>query len=274
MVERRHDLSIVADRGDAPVTVSPNGSRGGRRVGERRSRVERATAAPTGRDRHRRRVLHRCSGARARTRPRPRPRSAPRSRSSAASATTITAGCAGRSRGAAGSTARDLAVAAEATGVALITVDARGENAIAVAPGANRCTSASSARCGHRDPTTSCCARARSRSRRSPRRCEAARHVGDVRDRRSGTGRAPCFAGAILTPNEHECEQLGGVDALARNRTRRHRDARTCRDSTSIGRARPSCDGLASRSTPSTRPVPGDAFNGSAGVGARERLRP
>ena len=92
-----------------------------------------------GRDRHRRRVRAGARAARARTRPPPRPRSAPRSHF---------VGCVGDDEHgraiaadleARGIDCSALATSADApTGVALITVDARGENAIAVAPGANR----------------------------------------------------------------------------------------------------------------------------------------
>ena len=106
-----------------------------------------------------------------------------------------------------------VAVAAEATGVALITVDARGENAIAVAPGANRRTSASLPDAVIRPDDVVLCS------------CEIALETVTAavdEARRVGAcvivNPAPArgvFAGAILTPNQRECEQLGDVDALA-----------------------------------------------------------
>jgi ribokinase len=107
----------------------------------------------------------------------------------------------------------ELAVAAvAATGVALITVDAHGENAIAVAPGANRLVAADVpprvirpgdvVLCSLEIPVETVAAAVR-----------AAHAVGA----RVIVNPAPPHAapaGAMLTPNEHECERLGGVDAL------------------------------------------------------------
>jgi ribokinase len=98
------------------------------------------------------------------------------------------------------------------TGVALVTVDGRGENSIAVAPGANRLVAAAIAvRSIRRDDVVLC-------SLEIPvptveavvawaLACDAFPIVNPAPPRS-----AP--AGALLTPNEHECEQLGGVDAL------------------------------------------------------------
>jgi ribokinase len=108
-----------------------------------------------------------------------------------------------------------LAVCAEPTGVALITVDARGENAIAVAPGANRLVAPDAGARVIRAGDVVLC------SLEIPvetveRAVAAARAVGAVVIVNPAPPRtAP--AGAVLTPNEHECEHLGGVDALLRD---------------------------------------------------------
>ena len=82
--------------------------------------------------------------------------------------------------------ARSRSPRAAPTGVALITVDAQGENAIAVAPGANRL--GARRRRGGRDPApaTSCCARSRSRSRPSRPRSRGRGRVRRVADREPG----------------------------------------------------------------------------------------
>ncbi len=98
------------------------------------------------------------------------------------------------------------------TGVALVNVDARGENSIAVAPGANQLLAAVIAvRSIRADDVVLCSleipvatvegvvARALE--------CDAFPIVNPAPPRS-----AP--AGALLTPNEHECELLGGIDAL------------------------------------------------------------
>jgi len=98
------------------------------------------------------------------------------------------------------------------TGVAVITVDARGENQIAVAPGANRLVRPAAATraiaagdvvlCSLEIPVETVVAAV-----------AAAVAVGA----RAIVNPAPPRAappGALLTPNEHECEQLGGIDHL------------------------------------------------------------
>jgi ribokinase len=108
---------------------------------------------------------------------------------------------------------RELTVAAgAATGVALITVDADGENAIAVAPGANRHLAADAAPrviragdvvlCSLEVPVETVVAAV-----------DAAAHVGaQVIVNPAPPRAAP--AGALLTPNERECDWLGGVGTL------------------------------------------------------------
>ena len=102
------------------------------------------------------------------------------------------------------------------TGVAVITVDALGENAIAVAPGANRLVQAEAAarmiRAGDVvlasleipvETVEAAVAAALA--------CGVPVIVNPAPPR---PGCASACAGAILTPNEHECAQLGGVDRL------------------------------------------------------------
>jgi ribokinase len=107
----------------------------------------------------------------------------------------------------------ELGVAGGAgTGVALITVDAHGENAIAVAPGANRLVGADVAPRVIRSADVVLC------SLEIPvetviAAVDAATAAGaQVIVNPAPPRAAP--AGALLTPNEHECEHLGGVDAL------------------------------------------------------------
>jgi ribokinase len=107
----------------------------------------------------------------------------------------------------------ELAIApGSATGVALITVDENGENAIAVAPGANRLVAPTTApRIIRRADVVLC-------SLEVPVEAVVA-----AVDTALAVGARPVVnpappraapAGALLTPNEHECERLGGVDAL------------------------------------------------------------
>src|SRR5258708_4012771 len=98
------------------------------------------------------------------------------------------------------------------TGVALITVDARGENAIVVAPGANRLVGAEvAARAIRRGDVVLC-------SLEIPvATVEAAVAAARLCDAPVIVNPAPprsACAGAILTPNQHECEQLGVVGKL------------------------------------------------------------
>lgn len=98
------------------------------------------------------------------------------------------------------------------TGVALVNVDARGENSIAVAPGANRLLAAVIAVRGIRADDVVLCsleipvATVEAVVARALE-CDAFPIVNPAPPRS-----AP--AGALLTPNEHECEHLGGIDAL------------------------------------------------------------
>jgi len=103
----------------------------------------------------------------------------------------------------------------EPTGVAVIMVDAAGENAIAVAPGANRALAPATAidalsDVGSDDVVLCSC-------EISLDTVDAVVTAATGRDARVVVNPAPAravFAGAILTPNEHECAELGGVDAL------------------------------------------------------------
>jgi ribokinase len=108
---------------------------------------------------------------------------------------------------------RALATTADApTGVAVITVDARGENAIAVAPGANRLVGADAAAGAIRRGDVVLC------SLEIPvATVEAAVAAAVACDAPAIVNPAPpraAPAGALLTPNEHECEHLGGVERL------------------------------------------------------------
>jgi len=107
----------------------------------------------------------------------------------------------------------ELAVSADApTGVAVITVDARGENAIAVAPGANRRVTAEVATRVIRPGDVVLC------SLEIPlETVEAAVAAALAAGTPVIVNPAPpraANAGALLTPNEHECERLGGVERL------------------------------------------------------------
>ena len=99
-----------------------------------------------------------------------------------------------------------------ATGVALITVDARGENSIAVAPGANRLVAPDAAAGAIRTGDVVLC------SLEIPvEAVEAAVAAARARDALVIVNPAPPRAaplGALLTPNEHECERLGGIEHL------------------------------------------------------------
>jgi len=108
---------------------------------------------------------------------------------------------------------RALATATDVpTGVALITVDARGENSIAVAPGANRLVDAGAAAGAIRRGDVVLC------SLEIPvATVEAAVAAAVAVDARPIVNPAPpraAPAGALLTPNEHECAHLGGVERL------------------------------------------------------------
>jgi ribokinase len=108
---------------------------------------------------------------------------------------------------------RELRVVPDApTGVALIAVDARGENAIAVAPGANRLVAADVAPRVIRSGDVVLC------SLEIPvetvvAAVDAATAVGARVIVNPAPPRA-APAGALLSPNEHECERLGGVETL------------------------------------------------------------
>jgi len=98
------------------------------------------------------------------------------------------------------------------TGVALITVDAAGENSIAVAPGANRRVAADVAAAQIEAGDVVLC------SLEVPvETVEAAVAKARLVDATAIVNPAPpraAPAGALLTPNEHECERLGGIEAL------------------------------------------------------------
>jgi ribokinase len=98
------------------------------------------------------------------------------------------------------------------TGVAVITVDAHGENAIAVAPGANRMVAPAAAVDAIRSGDVVLC------SLEIPvETVEAAVAAAVERGARVIVNPAPprgAPAGALLTPNEHECEHLGGIEHL------------------------------------------------------------
>jgi ribokinase len=105
-----------------------------------------------------------------------------------------------------------LSTSIEPTGVALVAVDARGENMVAVAPGANRALAPEAAVDAIEPGDVVLCS------------CEIPLETVRVtvataieREAVVIVNPAPpraLFAGAILTPNEHECEKLGGIDAL------------------------------------------------------------
>ena len=98
------------------------------------------------------------------------------------------------------------------TGVAVITVDAAGENAIAVAPGANRTVAAGVAAAAIGAGDVVLC------SLEIPvETVEAAVAAALACDARAIVNPAPpraLVAGALLTPNEHECGRLGGIERL------------------------------------------------------------
>jgi ribokinase len=105
-----------------------------------------------------------------------------------------------------------LAVAAgTATGVALINVDAGGENTIAVAPGANRAVAVDAVAVIRPDDVVLC-------SLEIPVEVvEAAVTTATSRGAVPIVNPAPpraAPAGALLTPNEHECAHFGGVERL------------------------------------------------------------
>jgi ribokinase len=100
------------------------------------------------------------------------------------------------------------------TGVALITVDARGENSVAVAPGANRSVPASAVEVIGAGDVVLC-------SLEIPvETVVAAVAAATARGALAIVNPAPpraAPAGALLTPNEHECAHFGGVDRLLAN---------------------------------------------------------
>jgi ribokinase len=107
----------------------------------------------------------------------------------------------------------ELAISAHApTGVAVITVDARGENAIAVAPGANRHVTAEGASRVIRPGDVVLCSLEIPLESVEAAVAEALA-VGTPVIVNPAPPRA-ASAGALLTPNEHECERLGGVERL------------------------------------------------------------
>jgi ribokinase len=105
-----------------------------------------------------------------------------------------------------------LSTSSEPTGVALVAVDALGENMVAVAPGANRALAPEAAvdaiepgdvvLCSCEIPLVSVQSAVAAAVERG-----AAVIVNPAPPR-------ALIAGAILTPNEHECTHLGGIDAL------------------------------------------------------------
>jgi ribokinase len=105
-----------------------------------------------------------------------------------------------------------LATVEEPTGVAVILVDAHGENVVAVAPGANRLVppAAVIGAIGSDDVVLCSCEipiAVVEAAVAEARACGATVIVNPAPPR-------ALVAGAILTPNEHECAALGGIDAL------------------------------------------------------------
>jgi ribokinase len=106
----------------------------------------------------------------------------------------------------------NLRRSAEPTGTAFVLVDDTGENMIAVAPGANRALDNDAVDRAIEPGDVVLCS------------CEiplcvveAAAATGLGRGAQVIVNPAPArrlFAGAILTPNEHECAALGGLDAM------------------------------------------------------------
>ncbi len=107
-----------------------------------------------------------------------------------------------------------LLTASEPTGTALIMVDEHGENAIAVAPGANRAVTPAMVEGAIDEGDVVLCS------------CEipvetvrAAVAFADAASAVAIVNPAPArelIGGAILTPNDGECARLGGIDALLR----------------------------------------------------------
>jgi ribokinase len=108
--------------------------------------------------------------------------------------------------------ARELASANEPTGIALIMVDGHGENMIAVAPGANRAVTPAMVD-GVIEPgdVVLCSCEIPIDTVRAA--VAAAHEAGAIAIVNPAPARA-LIANAILTPNDGECAQLGGVDAL------------------------------------------------------------
>jgi ribokinase len=105
-----------------------------------------------------------------------------------------------------------LSTSTEPTGVALVTVDASGENMVAVAPGANRAL-APEAAVDAIEPGDVVLASCEIPVETVQVTVATAIERGAIVIVNPAPPRA-VFAGAILTPNEHECERLGGIDAL------------------------------------------------------------
>jgi ribokinase len=105
-----------------------------------------------------------------------------------------------------------LSTSSEPTGVALVAVDARGENMVAVAPGANRALVPEAAIDAiEPDDVVLCSCEIPLRTLRAT--VEAAITRGAAVIVNPAPPRA-VIPDAILTPNEHECAHLGGIDAL------------------------------------------------------------
>jgi ribokinase len=101
-----------------------------------------------------------------------------------------------------------LATAPDATGVATILVDARGENVVAVAPGANRAlTPDAIAGLIGADDVVLCSCEIPLDTVRAAAGMSARAIVNPAPAR-------ALIAAPVLTPNEHECAALGGLDAL------------------------------------------------------------
>jgi len=105
-----------------------------------------------------------------------------------------------------------LSTSTEPTGVALVAVDAHGENTVAVAPGANRALAPDAAVDAIEPGDVVLC------SCEVPlETVEAATVAAVARGATVIVNPAPpraLFADAILTPNEHERDRLGGIDAF------------------------------------------------------------
>jgi ribokinase len=107
---------------------------------------------------------------------------------------------------------RTLATVAAPTGTALIMVGEGGENLIAVAPGANRALAphAVSGVIEAGDVVLCSCEIPLETVRAAVTEANRAGATAVV----NPAPAREAFAGALLTPNEHECAHLGGIDAL------------------------------------------------------------